>query len=183
MRTKSTLEKAAKFVNNCKFIFSSKKNIFQKNIFSLLFCFMTTISFAQSGSCNANLIVENNGNIRSTPLDGTYYSLILTNKGSSTDTYVLSAQNINASCANTDGSSNASNVSINVDFIDSEKSSISEITVNAGQSVNFYIHISVPAGTPVDKWSCNQITASSKNCTNFSVNTVLHTYVINPVND
>ena len=183
MRTKSTLEKAVKFVNNCKFIFSFKNNIFKKNLFALLFFLITTISFAQSGSCNATLIVENNGNVRSTPLDGTYYSMVLTNNSSSADTFVLSNKNINASCANTDGSSTAGNVIINADFIDSERNSLSEITLSAGQSVNFYIHITVPAGTSIQKWSCNQITATSKNCSSYAVDTVLHTYIINPVND
>lgn len=183
MRTKTTLEKALKFVHNCKFIFSFKKNIFQRNLFSLFFFLIAATSFAQSGSCNALLIVENNGNIRSTPLDGTYYSMVLTNNSSSTDTFVLSSKNINASCTNTDGSSTTSNVIINTDFIDSERNSLGEITLNAGESVNFYIHITVPAGTSIQKWSCNQIIATSKNCTNYAVDTVLHTYIINPVND
>ena len=182
MRTKTTLKKAVKFVKNCKFIFSFKKNILQ-NIFPLLFCLFTGISFAQSGSCNATLIVENNGNVRSTPLDGTYYAMVLTNNSSSTDTFILASKNINLSCANTDGSPNSGNVSINAFFIDSEKNPISEITLNAGQSVNFYVHITVPNGTTVDKWSCNLITATPKNCSNYSADTVLHTYVINPVND
>ncbi|OXG00537.1 hypothetical protein BC749_105236 [Flavobacterium araucananum] len=183
MITKTTLEKALKFVNNCKFIFSFKKNIFKKNVFVLLFILLSSISFAQSGSCNATLIVENNGNIRSTPPDGTYYAMVLTNNSSLTDTFVLSAKNINATCANTDGSSTAGNVMINTDFIDSERNSLSEITLNAGQSVNFYIHITIPTGTSIQKWSCNEITATSKNCTNYAIATVLHTYVINPVND
>lgn len=183
MITNSTLRKAVKFVKNCKSIFSFRKVIFQKNIFSLLFCLLLNISFAQSGSCNATLIVENNGNIRSTPLDGTYYAMVITNNSTSTDTYVLNSKNINSSCTNTDNSSTTNNVVINADFIDSEKTAISEITLNAGQSVNFYIHISVPADTLVEKWSCNQITATSKNCSNYSVNTVLHTFIINPVND
>jgi hypothetical protein len=89
----STLRKVIKFVKNCKSIFSFKKVIFQKNIFSLLFCFLLNISFAQSG---------------------------------------------------------------------------------------FY---TVPVGTFVEKWSCNEITATSKNCSNYAVATVLHTYIINPVND
>jgi hypothetical protein len=55
MRTKSTLEKAVKFVTNCKFIFSFKKNIFQKNIFSILFCFVTTLSFAQAKNVDSYL--------------------------------------------------------------------------------------------------------------------------------
>lgn len=183
MKTKITLKKALRFVKNCKFIFSLKKNLLQKNIFCLLFCVITTISFAQSGSCNATLIVENNGNIRSTPVEGTYYSMILTNNGASTDTFLLSAKNSNSSCANTDGSPSGTNVSLTADFINSEKSPISELTLNSGQSVNFFLHVSVPIGTPADKWSCNQIIATSKNCTNYSTDTVLHTYVINPVND
>ncbi|WP_264554213.1 hypothetical protein [Flavobacterium sp. N2038] len=183
MKTKSTLEKAVKFVNNCKYIFLLRKNIFQKSIFTILFCLLTTISFAQSGSCKAILVVENNGNIRNTPPDGTYYSMILTNNGSSTDTYVLSAKNVNSTCSNTDGSSTSRNIVVGTDFIDSTKSTISEITLNAGESVNFFIHITIPAGTPVEKWSCNQITATSKSCTNYSVDSLLHTFVINPAND
>ncbi|MBL0738374.1 hypothetical protein JI750_15870 [Flavobacterium sp. GN10] len=182
MKTKSTLEKAVKFVSDCMSIFSWK-NIFEKNLMTLLFLFVATISSAQSGSCNATLIVENNGNIRSTPLDGTYYSMVLTNNSSSADTFVLSSKNINSSCTNTDGSSASGNVSINTDFINSSRNSLSEITLSAGESANFYIHITIPAGTSIQKWSCNEITATSKNCTNYSVATVLHTYIINPVND
>lgn len=183
MRTKSTLVKAVKFVNNCKFIFSFRKNIFQKDIFPILFCFITTISFAQSGSCNALLVVERNGNTRSTPPDGTFYSMILTNNGSSADTYILSAKNVNSSCSNPDGSSTSSNVVLNTDFVDSTKSIISEVTVNPGESVNFFIHITIPTRAAIQRWSCNQITATSKNCTNYSVDSLLHTLVIDPSND
>lgn len=182
MRTKFTLRKALKFLKNCKSVLSSRKAIFQKNIFPILFCLALNISFAQSG-CKATLIVENNGNVRSTPLDGTYYSMVLTNNGSSVDTYFLSSKNINSSCSNTDDSAVTSNVILTADFIDSEKNAISEITLSAGQTLNFYVHITVPVGTAVEKWSCNQIIASSKNCTTYSVETVLHTYIINPVND
>lgn len=183
MRTKTTIEKALKFVHNCKFIFSFKKNIFQKNVFTVFFFLIASISFAQSGSCNGLLVVENNGNIRSTTIQGTYYSMVITNNSSSADTFALSTKNINASCANTDGSSTSGNVIINTDFIDSEKNAISEITLDAGQSINFYIHITIPVGTSLQKWSCNQVTATSKNCANYSVSTDLHTYIINPAND
>lgn len=183
MRTKSTLEKAVKFVTNCKFIFSFKKNIFKKNLYLLLFLFTITISSAQTGSCNGTLIVEKNGNIRNTPLEGTYYAMVLSNNGNSEDTFTLNAKNINASCSNSDGSSTAGNVTINTQFIDSERNTLSEITLSAGQSVNFYIHVTVPKGTSIQKWSCDQITATSKNCANYSVNTVLHTFIINPVNE
>ncbi|MBB6387383.1 hypothetical protein HNP35_002497 [Flavobacterium notoginsengisoli] len=55
MKTKSTLEKAVKFVANCKFIFLSKRNIFQKNIFFILFFLTTTFSFAQSENVDSYL--------------------------------------------------------------------------------------------------------------------------------
>jgi len=55
MKTKSTLEKAVKFITNCKFIFFSKRNIFQKNIFSLLFLLITSFSFAQSENVDSYL--------------------------------------------------------------------------------------------------------------------------------
>ena len=62
MRTKSTLEKAVKFVNNCKFIFFSRRNIFQKNIFFVLFFLITTISFAQTENVDSYLTnLENSG--------------------------------------------------------------------------------------------------------------------------
>jgi hypothetical protein len=55
MRTNSTLKKAVKFVNNCKFIFSFKKNIFQKNIFSILLSLFATISFSQTQNVDSYL--------------------------------------------------------------------------------------------------------------------------------
>ncbi len=62
MKTKSTLEKAVKFVNNCKYIFFSKRNIFKKSIFFLLFFLITTFSFAQSENVDSYLTnLENSG--------------------------------------------------------------------------------------------------------------------------
>lgn len=62
MINKYTLERAVKFVNNCKFIFSFKKNIFQKNIFPLLLFFISTLSFAQTETVDSYLAhLENSG--------------------------------------------------------------------------------------------------------------------------
>ena len=65
MGTKTTLIKAVKFVNNCKFIFSFRKNIFQKNIFSVLFCFIIIISLEQAENFDLNLKRERNSKISS----------------------------------------------------------------------------------------------------------------------
>lgn len=68
MISKSTLEKAVKFVSNCKYIFSFKKNIFQKNIFFAFFCLLTTISSAQTENVDSYLTsLKNSG--QTTTLD------------------------------------------------------------------------------------------------------------------
>jgi hypothetical protein len=165
------------------FISAQKSLLLSIKRVSFILVFFTSIVFGQSNNCKANLIVEDNGYIRSTPLEGTYYSMIITNTGNSSDTYSLSSSNINSSCTNNDGTSTASNVVVNTDFIDPNRNPITEITVNSGESVNFYVHITVPIGTPINKWSCTQIIAESKTCTNYKVDSVLHTFVINPSKD
>lgn len=180
MRTKTTLEKAVKFVTNCKFIFSLRKNIFQKNIFSILFCLITTISFAQSGSCKTTLEVEKNRIYNNASADGAYFTLVLTNEGNSNDVYNLNALNINANCSNNDGSSSSGNVNLTGRFLDSNSIPITSIAVSSHETVTFSIHLMVPQGTTFNKWNCTQINATSSNCTNYAVSTVVHTIVNNP---
>lgn len=69
MRTKTTLIKALKFVNNCKFIFSFRKNIFQKNIFSVLFCFIILISFERANSLDLILKIDTHRSNKISSLD------------------------------------------------------------------------------------------------------------------
>ncbi|OXA77900.1 hypothetical protein SAMN05444397_1143 [Flavobacterium aquidurense] len=180
MRTKTTLEKAVKFVNNCKFIFSFKKNIFQKNIFTILFCLITTISFAQSGGCSSTLEVEKNRNYNNAGNDGAYFTMVLTNDGNSLDVYNLSALNINGNCSNNDQSSTSGNVNLISGFLDNSSVPINTITVPAHQTATFLLHLTVPQGTPYNKWNCMQVNATSTNCTNHTVSTVVHTIVNNP---
>lgn len=180
MRTKSTLEKAVKFINNCKFIFSLKKNIFHKNIFSLLFCLLTTLSFAQSGSCNATLGVEKERYYSNASTDGAYFTLILTNEGNSTDIYNLSALNINSNCSNSDQTSTSQNVNLIGSFLDDNSAPITSITVASHQTATFSIHLTVPPGTAYNKWNCTQINAISANCSNYTASTIVHTIVNNP---
>lgn len=180
MRTKTTLQKAVKFVTNCKFIFSFKKNIFQKNIFTILFCLLTTISFAQSGSCKATFEVEKNRNYSNADNDGAYFTLVLTNEGNSPDIFNLSAININGSCTNNDGTSTSQNVNLVSHFLDNSSVPITSISLSAQQTGTFSVHLTVPQGTAFNKWNCTQINATSSNCSNYTVNTVVHTIVNNP---
>lgn len=180
MKTKSTLEKALKFVANCKIIFSQRKNIFQKNIFFLLLCLITTVSFAQSGSCKATFGVEKNRNYGNTTKDGARFTLVITNEGNSTDVYNLTAANVNGSCSNNDESSTSKNVNLNSSFVDKNSAKITSIEVPPHSTVKFSVRLTVPQGTPYNRWNCTQINATSSNCTNYAVNTVVHTIVNNP---
>ncbi|MEN2413371.1 Fn3-like domain-containing protein [Flavobacterium mesophilum] len=180
MKSKSTLEKAVKFVANCKSIFSLRKNIFQKNLFSLLLCLITTVSFAQSGSCKATLGVEKDRYYSNAGDNGAYFTLVLTNTGNSDDVYNLSALNINSNCANNDGSSTSQNVNLVASFLDNSNVPITSISLSANQTATFSIHLTVPQGTAYNKWNCMQITAASSNCANYTVSTVVHTIVNNP---
>lgn len=146
----------------------------------VLFLLLNSLSSFGQTSCQADFNVYKGRNIRSVPLDGTYYTMVITNKGTTRNIYSLSAKNINATCANTDGSSSVGNVNINSTFLDWDRNAISQVEIGAGQSVKFLVRITVPPGTSINKWCCTQISASSNDCSNYRVSTVLHTLVINP---
>jgi uncharacterized membrane protein len=140
----------------------------------------TSMFFAQSGSCKGALQVEQNRNYSSTPPEGTYYTLLLSNAGTSSTTYTLSSSNVNSSCSNNDGSSTSGNVNLTISFADTNSNPISEITLIPGETKTFLVNIKVPLGTTVSKWNCTQISASATTCSNYTLNTLLHTLVSDP---
>lgn len=149
----------------------------------LILVFNLTGTFGQSYSCQGNLIVDHNLNVGSSSPDGTYYSMIITNTGASADTFSLSSLNINTTCSNTDGSNTADNVNLETHFVDINLIPINEVSLNAGQSILFYSHVTIPIGTVIKKWCCTQVIAESKSCSNYKVSTVLHTYFSGPTED
>jgi hypothetical protein len=177
MEPKTTLNLSIAFFNKKALLIPSKIGY----IIFLVLC--TAISFAQSGSCSATLQVEKDRNTRSTPAAGTYYTMIISNTGMSNTTYTLSSSNVNSSCANNDGSSNSNNVNLTANFVDINLNPISEISLSSGQTVSFLVNIKVPVGTTLSKWNCTQITATSTSCSNYKVNTILHTLVSDPNQD
>lgn len=146
----------------------------------ILFLLFNSLSSFGQNSCQIDLNAYKGRNIRSVPLNGTYYTMIITNKSSSRSVYSLSAQNINSTCRNTDGSGAENNVNVTSAFLDADRNPINQIVVGAEQSVKFLVRITVPSGTGINKWCCTQISATSNECSNYRVSTVLHTLVINP---
>jgi len=178
-------------LNTSEYKTSFYKNLFKKlqlldikSTFVSFLLFINMITFGQSSSCNADLRAENDRNAQSaSSAASALYIMVLTNNSSASDTYSLNALNINNTCANTDGSSSAGNVNLETAFLDTNQQSISNISINAGQSASFLVKITVANGTAYNKWCCTQVNAESTTCSNYKVNTVLHTLTINPNED
>lgn len=175
--------------NNFRVIFPYSSNrLFNSNTYFgvklliMVFCFFlfTISSYAQIKSCQAQIIVQNNGNVDSISENGLLYRMLLTNTGTTADTYTLTSINVNSNSKNPDGSVTNTNVVLNTLFLDAQQNQITEISVNPGQSISFFSKLTIPARTAFSKWSSNQIIATSTNCTSYKVATVLHTYVLNP---
>jgi len=160
--------------------FISKSKINSK-LLTLFLILITSFSYSQT--CNANLEVIKNRNIRSTTSEGTYYKMSITNNSLSLDEYSLNSLNINNICTNNDGSSSATNVGLITSFEDNNFNTITKITIQPGETFSFLAHITVPPGTPIDKWCCTQVTAISNICKGYKVNITLHTLVINSNDD
>ncbi len=162
---------------------SSKLNVtFCKTTFLLFFVFNTSIVLGQTGSV-AELKVEKNRTSRSTPPEGTYYKMVISNLGNSVDTYVLSYVNVNKNCSNPDASSSEKNVILDVEFLDKNLKPLNEVRLNPRETFVFFAHIIVPKGTSIGKWACTQVIAKSRLNSKYKVDTILHTLVINPNED
>lgn len=153
-------------------------------ILLLIFSFtFYTYSVHAQNNCDVDINAKKNRNSKNVSLEGSAYRMVITNNGNTTDTFVLSSKDINNTCTNPDGSSNAGNIDLNYEFLDSNNNKITSITLNAGETYNFLVSVAVPNGTAVNKWSCVEIVASSTNCENYSSSTNLQSMVIDPSQD
>lgn len=138
----------------------------------------SSVLFGQSNKCSATLNVEKGRNVRSTPIDGTYYSMILTNNLPVANTYILKSENSNVNCENPDKSESINNIELKINFLDENLKPIREILIQAGQKTKFLVHITVPLKANPNKWACTKIIASSINCSDYEVSTLLKTLIM-----
>ncbi|OXB04044.1 hypothetical protein B0A81_17140 [Flavobacterium plurextorum] len=177
MKTKSTLEKAVKFVANCKHIFSTRKNIFQKNFFSLLCFSITSIAFSQSGSCNSEITVDGKNQQRYTGSEVSFL-LQIKNTGTNTDTYQLSAENFSNFAENPDGSITKNNVLLNNRLQTKSYAPLNKtITLGPGEAAEFYVKLSLADISKLDQWNGTSVTATSTNCPESKSQTILHVFI------
>jgi len=149
------------------------------------FCmFMILVSFfnfsdAYAQSCNSELKVSKNRDSRSASAnDPTQFQLELTNNTSSVQSYQIEviryegafmvdgkAPNLLSSNASLDTSVYYNNVQNNT------------ITVPAASKVVFLTSVSVPSGTPVNRWGGLEVKAINSACPDGLVSTLLKLYV------
>lgn len=159
----------------------SKITLTHKILFLFFSFFLGHTAFAQSKTCNVELHVEKNRNIRSTPKTGTFYKISLTNLGNSTDTFLISTANINNRC---NGLENRSDYTtqrsvLKANILDITQKSGNGFTLNPGESITFLVKIIVPENTAINSWCCTEIVAQSSNCSSVTASTTLQTLVIN----
>ncbi|RED23349.1 Fn3 domain-containing protein [Flavobacterium cutihirudinis] len=177
MKTKSTLEKAVKFVTNCKIIFSQRKNIFQKSFFGLLCFLITSIAYSQSGSCNSEITIDGENQQK---YNGSEVSFLLQvkNTGTNTDTYQLSAENFSSFAENPDGSATTNNVLLN-NRLESKNNGPQNktITLAPGEVAEFYVKLSLVDISKLDQWNGTSVTVTSTTCPGSKSQTILHTFI------
>lgn len=149
----------------------------------LFLIFFNSFLYGQTTKCNVSLNVEKQRNIRSTTLEGTYYAMILTNNSTTQGTYTLASENRKLDCQNPDNSSSKDNVELKISFLDDKLKPINEISIQSGQKIKFFVYVTVPKNTTVNKWSCNEIIANSKECTDYEARTILKTLIISTSED
>jgi hypothetical protein len=148
-----------------------------------LFCIFLihSFSFAQD-NCKATLEVSKNRNSRSSTTNGTYFKLTLTNESVTSDTYDLTYINNSNTCSS-GTEDQIGNVNLNIQFENLNFNSLSKISLQPYESIEFYAHIIIPIGTPINKWCCSEIIATSNNCSSYKTFTDIHTLVITTSNE
>lgn len=132
--------------------------------------------------CQADISVEKDRNFKSADESGATFIMLLENKSTESAIFDISSQNITAQCSNNPIDPAEPNVQLNVSYLlfESDQTMYTKITMNAGQTYKFRVKVTVPNGTPFNRWGCIQINAKPELCHSYSVNTVLSVYVPNP---
>jgi len=164
-----------------------------KKMWKLFFAFLLIISgkpgFANfhkettstPGSPDECLITvkSQNGAYRNLEDSKTTYVIQVENKGSSPVSLALSVQNQNQNCQNPDNSSNANNVTLNLELLDATTNqAINSATLAPGGVFTFLVKAVAPQNTPVNAWSCHVVKVIPANCQ--AVTLSLFSYVPNP---
>ncbi|MCT8338427.1 hypothetical protein MG296_00010 [Flavobacteriaceae bacterium TK19130] len=132
-----------------------------------------------TAQCEGSLSVEKNRNSRSADEDGAMFWLELKNTSSRSQTYMLSYETLKEACGNAAYGERGPNVTLNVAIGEGQQRS-NGYTVRAGQTARVMVLVTVPEGTPINRWSCIEMKAATEACTNSPLTTTLNVFVPDP---
>ena len=144
--------------------------------------FLSNFSIAYAQSCNTELSVSNNRDTRSAnENDPTQFQLEILNNSSSSKSYHIEVANFEGTFKIKGeeplrlSSSNDLNVSIY-----QNNSQNNMINVPAGSTIDFQVSVSVPIGTPVNRWGGLEVKAINDACPDGSASALLKLFVTDP---
>ena len=132
-------------------------------------------------NCRAELKVEKNRSYKSADEGGASFVLFLENTSNSSATYTISTKNLESSCYDSSKSAGAHvSLPVTMQLLNKPNQSAGKVTLRSGEVLKFIVNVKVPDGTPLEKWSCIEVSALPANCPSSSINTILSVYVPNP---
>jgi archaellum component FlaG (FlaF/FlaG flagellin family) len=149
----------------------------------LALIFTTSNAFAQS--CNTEIKVTKDRDRRSAnELDPTQYQMELINNGNSSQTYQISVSNYDGTFMIKNKRPQVLSASYPINsVIFQNNQQQNTITVPARSTAIFKLAVTVPAGTPVDKWAGLEVQAVSNACPNGSVTKLVKLYISDPTEE
>ena len=130
-------------------------------------------------NCSLNLSVSNN--IESVNNEGRIYFMEIRNNSNKDEEVILAFSNSNIG-KNPDQSSSEKNVILDAKFLDGDGKEIKEnLKLSPNENKKFQVKVTVPAGTSIEHWNNLMISATSKNCADYSNSLTLYTFVPNPL--
>jgi hypothetical protein len=174
---KKAVYKIQKTSNNLSSLLVNKKSLY-KCFLAILFVFILYPLSSSAQKCSFSLIAKNN--IESVNNEGRIYFMELQNNSDEIMVINLSVSNKNSE-KNPDQTTSMNNVSLNAKFLTEDGQEIKNtLKIGPKDLLKFQVKVTVPAGTPTERWNNLNIKATSDNCDGYSTSLVLYTFIPNP---
>jgi len=163
----------------------------RKITFKTIFLFTTLITLfgfsnTYGQTCNSELVVSKNRDARSaSENDSTQYQLELTNNSSKAQSYSIETSRFDGTFK-VKGISPAtltSSTKLDVTVLQNRSVANSRVSVPARSTVVFQVQVSVPSGTPFNKWGGVKVNAISDACEEGKISTLLKLFVADPTEE
>ena len=134
----------------------------------------------QSSAQDCSLTLSAKNNIESVNEEGRVYFITLQNNGNEALAVDLSVLNRNSEM-NPDQTPSTFNVSLTSEILNSTGKAISgKINVAPKEIMEFQVKVTVPQGTPINRWNHLLLKAATDKCSGYESTLTLYTYVPNP---